>query len=79
MRVRKVEIAKNSTRPELAYERKNAFVESSIENTMTFFKANNYLSWTNAASNKIDEIRNKVMKNEAKINKKNGRNNGYNN
>ena len=76
MRVRKVDVAKYSIRPEVPYEQKNAFVESSIENTMAFFKANNVLT-LNATGDAIDDIRNKVIKNEAKINKKKGRNSGY--
>lgn len=69
LRLRKVDVAKYSIRPELPYEKKNAFVESSIENTMAFFKAQNFLTY-HASGDAIDDIRNKVIKNEAKMNKK---------
>ena len=45
-------------------------MESSIENTMAFFKASD-LSNINAKGNEFDDLRNKVMKNEAKLNRDN--------
>jgi len=72
MRARKIDVCKYSIRPELAYEKRNMFVESSIENTMIFFKAHNLKTWA-ATDEAIDDIKNKVMKNEAKLNKKKGR------
>ena len=64
--MRKVETCKYAIRPEIPYERKNGYVESSIENAMVFFKPCDLKSWNNVGAN-FDDIRTKVLKNEAKI------------
>ena len=74
IRSRKVDHTKSTIgMPELTYEKKNNFVESSIENTMLFFKAQSKLAWC-AAGDGIDNIRQKVMKNEAKLTRRDRRN-----